>query len=103
MPHPIVKRGAIYKVSPAHNACIPDDDPFAGRLTPRDWALGLGQGKYLLLAVDGYRITGLESYVFTAKPLGRPVRWAPTAREVLLLQAGHTIEAPVVLATLLSE
>jgi hypothetical protein len=91
----------VYKVCAAQNDLIRVDDDFRGRLTDDDWALFLGHAEYLVLRVHGYQVRGLPNFRFHAKPIGVAIRWHPTEREVGLLLAGQTIEAPVDLTTLL--
>lgn len=91
----------LYKVTAADNQHIRADDRthFKGRLLNTDWALALGGGEYIVVHVDGYLVTGIPEYRFAAKSIGRPVRWRITNREVSLLCAGETIEAPMDLDT----
>ena len=86
----------IYRVTAQHNALIREDDFFKGRLLETDWVAGLGQGRYLLLQVQGRLVTGKPEYpLFHSKPPGKPIRWAITLRDLAYLQAGDTIEAPM--------
>jgi hypothetical protein len=45
-------------------------------------------------------VMGLPEYRFAAKPMGKPIRWQVSDREVALLRAGETIEAPMDLIAL---
>ena len=94
-PKPLAELYGIYKVDASHNAMIRASDPFRGRLHHDDWVICLGHGEYMVLKVNGSRITGLSNYRFQSKPLGVSIRWKPTHQEVGLLMAGQTITAPM--------
>lgn len=90
----------VYPVAHASNDLIRQDDDFKGRLRDDDWALCLGHGEYFVLRITGHHVTGKPDYRFYAKPLGSALKWKPTMREVGLLMAGQTIEAPINLEAL---
>ena len=95
----VAERNGIYKVTAQANALINPHDDFKGRLHQSDWVIFLGQREYMVLAVNGSRVRGLEAYRFRGDPMGTPIWWKPTNQEVGLLIAGQTITAPMDLAS----
>jgi hypothetical protein len=89
----------LYHVDATHNRLIHKKDDFKGRLRVEgDLVICLGGGQYMVLKVDGRKLTGLPEYTFMASPLGVAHDWKPSEKQLHLLHGGLSITAPVDLA-----